>query len=83
MTTGREPRVTDEDKARWALQVEGLKSEENDDEGTPEWRAMMVEQANRHRAARGIPPLKEWWEDKGELQIHERARALGLLRPVR
>ncbi len=74
------PHLTDEHRRRWALQVAALREAESGDEGTPEWRTMMVDRANRRRAARGIPPLREWWETKTEPELHHRARALGLLR---
>ena len=75
--------VSAEDRRRFERQVAALREEENDDEGTPEWRASVIAWANRERAKRGDPPLKEWWEDKGELELHKRARALGLLGRVR
>jgi hypothetical protein len=75
--------VSAEDRRRWERQVAGLREMENDDEGTPEWRRSVEETANRWRAAHGIPPLEEWWEEKTEPEFYELARARGLLRPVR
>ena len=75
--------VSAEDRRRWERQVAGLREMENDDEGTPEWRRSVEEAANRRRAARGIPPLKEWWEEKTEPEFYKLARARGLLRSVR
>jgi hypothetical protein len=75
--------VSAEDRRRWEQQVAGLREMENDDEGTPEWRKAVEEASNGWRAEHGIPPLKEWWEDKTEPDFYERARTLGLLRRVR
>lgn len=75
--------VSAEDRHRWQLQVSGLREMENDDEGTPEWRNSVEQQANRWRADHGVPPLKHWWEDHTEPKFYERARALGLLGRVR
>lgn len=75
--------VSAEDRRRWERQVAGLREMENDDEGTPEWRAEVEDSANRWRASRNIPPLREWWEEQTEPEFYIRARALGLLRPVR
>ena len=75
--------VSAEDRQRWQRQVSGLREEENDDEGTPEWRESVEEAANRWRVEHGIPCLKEWWEDRTESEFYERARALGLLDRVR
>lgn len=51
-----------------------LRTIENDDEGTPEWRAGVVEYVDGERAKRGTPPLKT------EDEFHHRARELGLTR---
>jgi uncharacterized protein YkwD len=75
--------VSPEERRKWERQVAALKEAETDDEGTPEWQAAMIAQANKWRAEHGIPPLKEWWETKTEQKLHERARALGLLGRVR
>lgn len=77
-------RVSDKDRAAFARQAAALATEENDDEGTPEWRAAMIERINADRAAHGIPPLiEEWWNLQPETDLYRRARALGLLRTVR
>ncbi len=51
-----------------------LRAIENDDEGSPEWRAGVVEYVDAERAERGTPPLKT------EDEFHHRARELGLTR---
>jgi hypothetical protein len=71
--------VSSADRERFARQVAALADADTNDEGAPAWRRAMVDASNRRRAARGIPPLLEWWEAKGELELYERARALGLL----
>lgn len=72
--TEGQPRVTAEDRARFARQVSALQPAESDDEGTPGWRAQRIEEIDAYRAAHGIPPLKT------EPELHRRARDLGLLR---
>ncbi|CAN5865441.1 hypothetical protein BH24ACT3_BH24ACT3_07600 [soil metagenome] len=67
------PRVSDADRAAFERQVAALEQFENDDEGTPEWRAAVIEQADADRQDRDIPPLKT------EPELHRRARDLGLL----
>lgn len=67
-------RVTAEDRRRFERQVAALRTIENDDEGTPEWRAGVVEYVDAERAERGTPPLKT------EDEFHHRARELGLTR---
>jgi len=66
--------VSAEHRRRFDLQVAALREEENDDEGTPEWRAMVIDRMNEARRRRGIPPLET------EPELHRRARDLGLLR---
>ncbi|CAN5485882.1 hypothetical protein BH20ACT2_BH20ACT2_14860 [soil metagenome] len=66
-------RVSDADRAALTRQVTALEQFENEDEGTPEWRAAVIEQADRERQDRGVPPLKT------EPELHRRARDLGLL----
>lgn len=65
-------RVSAEDRRRFERQVAALRKIENDDEGTPEWRAGVVEYVDGERAKRGTPPLKT------EDEFHHRARELGL-----
>lgn len=75
--------VSDDDREvmrRWARDLPQIESFDN---GTPEWRNDMTAWINSLRAASGIPPLKEWWENKTEPELHERAKSLGLLRRVR
>lgn len=74
------PRVSEADRAAFERQVAALEQFENDDEGTPEWRALMERHINEDRTRRGIPPLKDFAEAKTEPELHARARALGLLR---
>ncbi|MBI2709988.1 MAG: hypothetical protein HYX34_09870 [Actinobacteria bacterium] len=71
--------VSPEDRARWERQVAGLRTMETDDEGTPEWQAAMVRAENARPARVGAPALKEWWEEPPEAQLHQRAKALGML----
>lgn len=78
-TMADRPRVSRTDRAALARQASALAAEEHDDEGSPEWQAMMRQSENRRRAEEGLPPLKEWWEEKPEPELHRRARALGLL----
>jgi hypothetical protein len=61
----------------------GLAEFEELDGGTPEQRASEVAEADRWRVGHGWPPLREWWEEKTEHLLHERASALGLLRRLR
>lgn len=71
---GSKPRVSNDDSASFARQVGALADAEVDSEGTPEWRAHSIEEADADRARHGIPPLKT------EPELHRRARDLGLLR---
>lgn len=75
--------ISPEHRRIWEPQVAALKEAETDDEATPELQEAMIAEANRWRAEHGIAPLKQWWEDKGEVQFSERARTLGLLGKVR
>ena len=83
MTSDSNFRVTDRDKAIMARTAAALAEFENDDEGTPEWRAAVIANLNARRALRGIPPLKEWWEDLPEMEVHRLAKSRGLLSRVR
>lgn len=75
--------MTSDERRRHDRMVAALVAEENDDEGSPGWRAAMIEGIDRRRAAAGAPPLEPWWALKGERELHDRARAVGLLRPLR
>jgi len=75
--------VSPEERVRMARQGAALVAEEIDDEGTPDRRADTIESLDRLRDSRGIPPLLPWWATKTEPRLHERARALGLLTPLR
>lgn len=79
MATGDRFRVTDRDRAYFARQARSLADAENNDEGTPEWREAMRRAENERRATQGLPPLREWWEEKTEMELYRRARALGIL----
>ena len=68
------PRVSESDRMAFARQVRGLAEAEVDSEGSAEWRAGRIEEADKHRAQDGTPPLKT------EPELHRRARDLGLLR---
>lgn len=83
MSSDQAPRVSAKDRAAFERQAAALATEENDDEGTPEWRAEVRRNIDDRRAALGNEPLADWWETKTEQELHEHARALGLLRPVR
>lgn len=52
---------------------------EHDDEGGPAWEEATVAAADEVRAVGRRPPLEPWWATKTERELHERARALGLL----
>ena len=67
-------RVSADDRRRFERQAAALRTIENDDEGTPEWRGGVVEYIDAERAKRGTPPLKT------EDEFHHRARELGLTR---
>ena len=73
------PPVNDADRRAFERQRAALAAESNDDEGDATWETAVVDWANRERSAQGTPPLQEWWESKTEPELHQRARALGLL----
>jgi hypothetical protein len=50
---------------------------ETDEEPSPAGRRRRIADANRRRAERGIPPLRDDPEDPPELALYRRARALG------
>lgn len=76
MSSDQPPRVSAKDRASFERQAAALATEENDDEGTPEWRAEAIERANADRARHGVEELDT------EPELHRRARDLGLLRRV-
>lgn len=59
-------------------QAAALDRAANDDED-PRWAQAVTSEADRRRALEGRPPLQPWWSTKTEPELHERARALGLL----
>lgn len=75
--------VSPEHRRIFERQAAALREEESDDEGSPEFQRAMIEAENQRRAEVGQARLLEWWEDKTEGELHERARALGLLERVR
>jgi hypothetical protein len=79
MTCAPRRAVSFADKQAFARQAAALSAEENWDEADPAQEASIVAWADRTRAAQGIAPLVEWWQTKTEPELHERARALGLL----
>lgn len=72
--------VSDEDRRRFMRQAEALQEAETDEEVTGAARERETALRNESRARRGLPPLKDEFEDPPEAQFHERARALGLIR---
>ena len=68
--------VSAQDRGRWERQVDALQEADNDDEGSLDWRAAVHEWANLRRQAMGLDDLDT------EPELHRRARALGLLRPI-
>jgi hypothetical protein len=71
--------VSPEDRAKWDLQVAALREIETEARSSPEVRAERIAEANTWRAARGIPPLKDEFEDPPEMEFFRRAKRLGLL----
>jgi hypothetical protein len=71
------------DRAEWLARMAALADFEELDEGAEDERRRALTEAERWRAEHGVAPLAEWWEEKTEHLLHERARSLGLLRPVR
>ena len=69
--------VSEKDRRNWKRQVAALALEDNTDEGSPEFRATVIESINRRRVLDGRPAL----DTEGE--FHHRARSLGLLVNVR
>jgi hypothetical protein len=75
-------RLSPSDRRAFERHVRALSDAGNDDESTA-WEASVVEAENRRRALNDEPLLEEWWTTKTEPELHERARALGLLDPLR
>ena len=70
----RLPRVSAEDRARFARQAEALRAAESDEQGSPDLRRRRMAELDEDRARSGIPPLKT------EPELHRLARSLGLIR---
>ena len=70
--------VSEHDRRLMRRQGAALSARENWDEN-PAFEAAVTNWANKLRAARGIPPLRDWWATKTEGELHRRARTLGLL----
>ena len=66
--------VSADDRRRFERQAAGLHPGEIDDEGSPESRARLIEEADRWRVEHGIPPLDT------KIELHRRARDLGRIR---
>lgn len=75
--------MTAGERERWLARMARLAEFEELGQATPAHRASVIAEADRWRAEHGRPPLVEWWEEKTEHLLHERARALGLLRRLR
>lgn len=75
--------MTADEREQWRARMARLDEFEELDEGTPEHRAWVVADADSWRVDHNRPPLGPWWSEKTEHLLHERARALGLLRPLR
>ncbi len=68
--------VSAQDRRRWERQVAALSEADHDDEGSLEWRAQVHAWADERRVELGLDDLDT------EPELHRRARALGLLRPL-
>ena len=68
--------VSEHDRRCWDRQVAALRLEENDDAGTPQWRADVIAWADQHRADAGVEPLST------ETEFYRYAESLGLRRTV-
>lgn len=78
----RKFKATEEDKRRMRRLAEDLKEFESNTVVEGQALRDLVEWTNRRRAARGIPPLDAHGiDDIPEMGFHERARALGMVRP--
>lgn len=73
----------DERQAWSARTTAALAGSEEVDDGDQAYRDAVVAGADSWRADHGTAPLGHWWDDKTEPRLHERARALGLLRHLR
>ena len=72
-------RVSRRDRQILERQQTALAAMSNDDEGGRRWRDRVTTWADAVRRAEGRPALDDWWATKTEPELHERARALGLL----
>jgi hypothetical protein len=72
--------ISPEDRAKWDRQVAGLREAQTEQRPSPERLAQIIADANRWRAAHGIPPLRGEFDDIPEEAFYERARRLGLLK---
>jgi hypothetical protein len=79
-----EAMVSEEDKRRMRRLAADLAEIENDTVVEGEALRALIRWANDERAKAGIPPLEtRELDDIPELGFHERARALGMVRPRR
>ncbi|MGH9184985.1 MAG: hypothetical protein ACRD0U_04075 [Acidimicrobiales bacterium] len=72
--------VSDEDRRKMEILARDLREAETDNEPEGPARERQIELANRWRAERGIPPLKDEFEDPPEEEFYRIARARGLRR---
>ncbi len=68
--------VSPRDRESWDRQVAALRSAENEDTGTPQWRADVIARADQWRAEVGTEPLAT------ETEFYRYAESLGLRRTI-
>lgn len=68
--------VSEHDRRRWDRQVAALLLAENEDSGTPQWRADVISWADQERAVAGTEALAT------ETEFYRYAESLGLRRAV-
>lgn len=68
--------VSEKDRRNWERQVAALELEDNEDTGTPQWRADVIAWADRQRVEAGAEPLST------ETEFYRYAESLGLRRTV-
>ncbi|MCC5953939.1 MAG: hypothetical protein JJU45_17730 [Acidimicrobiia bacterium] len=73
------PLVSAADRAAMRRQVAALAEAEESDELTGADLEQAISGIDERRLAAGRPPLDTRWFDRPEAELHERARALGLL----